>query len=298
MAMSRSIGGRSFTIVSPIRISPEVMDSSPATIRSVVVLPQPEGPTRTTNSRSRISRFTPLTTWTSLNVLLRFRMTTRAIWSALDRSRQARNVVLDEEGIDERHWDRAEERAGHQLSPIKYVAAYELRRDADGYRLLLGRGKKNERVNKFVPGQGKGENAGREDSRHCDRDDDVEHRSPTRRAVDACALFELARNRLEISHQQPGTEWNEERRIGQDQRPRRVAELEIADDGGERNEQKRLRHQISDEDAGAQRAAERKFQARQRIAGEDAAEQRDQRRHAGDEQRVGHPPDEQRFGQK
>ncbi len=50
MAMSRSIGGSSFTTVSPIRISPEVIDSSPATIRSVVVLPQPEGPTRTMNS--------------------------------------------------------------------------------------------------------------------------------------------------------------------------------------------------------------------------------------------------------
>ena len=44
--------------------------------------------------------------------------------------------------------------------------------------------------------------------------------------------------------------------------------------------------------------AKRKFQARQRIAGEDAAEQRDQRRDAGDEQRVGHPSDEQRTGQQ
>src|ERR1700676_957435 len=110
MAMSRSIGGSSFTTVSPIRISPEVIDSSPATIRSVVVLPQPEGPTRTTNSRSRISRFTSLTAWTSLNILLRLRMTTRAIGLSLDRSGQPRDVVLDEEGIDESHRDRAEQR--------------------------------------------------------------------------------------------------------------------------------------------------------------------------------------------
>ena len=35
------------------RIVPSLMSSSPATIRSAVVLPQPDGPTRTTNSPSR-----------------------------------------------------------------------------------------------------------------------------------------------------------------------------------------------------------------------------------------------------
>jgi hypothetical protein len=58
MAMSRSIGGRLFTTVSPIAMSPEVIDSRPATMRSVVVLPQPDGPTKTMNSLSRISRST------------------------------------------------------------------------------------------------------------------------------------------------------------------------------------------------------------------------------------------------
>ena len=40
----------------PIRISPSVISSSPATIRSTLVLPQPDGPTKTTNSPSPISR--------------------------------------------------------------------------------------------------------------------------------------------------------------------------------------------------------------------------------------------------
>ena len=44
MAMSRSIGGRSFTTLPSMLISPEVISSSPATMRSVVVLPQPDGP--------------------------------------------------------------------------------------------------------------------------------------------------------------------------------------------------------------------------------------------------------------
>ena len=43
-------------------ISPEVMSSSPAIRRSRVDLPQPDGPTKTTNSLFLISRLTPLIT--------------------------------------------------------------------------------------------------------------------------------------------------------------------------------------------------------------------------------------------
>src|ERR1700726_4355519 len=79
MAMSRSIGARSFTTTSPIRTWPEVIDSSPATMRKVVVLPQPEGPTSTTNSLSRMARFTSLTAWSSSNFLFKLWITTSAI---------------------------------------------------------------------------------------------------------------------------------------------------------------------------------------------------------------------------
>ena len=51
----------SLTTSPPIRSSPSVMSSSPAIIRSAVDLPQPEGPTRITNSPSSISRFMSLT---------------------------------------------------------------------------------------------------------------------------------------------------------------------------------------------------------------------------------------------
>jgi hypothetical protein len=53
--MSRSFGGRSLTTRSPIAISPEVMSSSPAIIRSAVDLPDPDGPTSTMNSPSAMS---------------------------------------------------------------------------------------------------------------------------------------------------------------------------------------------------------------------------------------------------
>src|SRR5262245_54779700 len=56
MAMSRSRGGTWLTTRSPILIAPSLISSRPATMRRAVVLPHPEGPTRTMNSSSAISR--------------------------------------------------------------------------------------------------------------------------------------------------------------------------------------------------------------------------------------------------
>ena len=61
--MSRSFGGTSLTLLAPMRISPELISSSPAIMRSSVDLPQPDGPTMTTNSPSAISALTPWMTW-------------------------------------------------------------------------------------------------------------------------------------------------------------------------------------------------------------------------------------------
>src|SRR6185369_712924 len=62
MAMSRSLGCTLLTTRSPIEIVPEVMFSRPASMRSRVDLPHPEGPTRTTNSPSSIGIVTPCRT--------------------------------------------------------------------------------------------------------------------------------------------------------------------------------------------------------------------------------------------
>src|SRR5437899_12602526 len=62
MAMSRSLGWTLLTTRSPIEIVPEVMFSRPASIRNKVDLPQPEGPTSTTNSPSSIGIETPCKT--------------------------------------------------------------------------------------------------------------------------------------------------------------------------------------------------------------------------------------------
>src|SRR4051794_14494756 len=63
--MSRSFGGTSFTTRSPIRSVPLEISSRPAIIRRLVVFPHPDGPTRTMNSPSPISRLRSLTAVTS-----------------------------------------------------------------------------------------------------------------------------------------------------------------------------------------------------------------------------------------
>ena len=63
--MSRSAGSSRLTTRAPIAISPPVISSSPATMRSSVLLPQPLGPTMTMNSPSAISASTPWITLTA-----------------------------------------------------------------------------------------------------------------------------------------------------------------------------------------------------------------------------------------
>src|ERR1700733_4462512 len=60
--MSRSLGWTLLTTRSPIEIVPDVIFSSPASIRSKVDLPQPEGPTSTTKAPSSIGIDTPCRT--------------------------------------------------------------------------------------------------------------------------------------------------------------------------------------------------------------------------------------------
>ena len=79
MAMSRLAGGRWFTMRSPIAIVPPVTASSPATILSKVDLPQPDGPTSTTNSPSAMSTLTPCRICTAPNAFDTSRIATCAI---------------------------------------------------------------------------------------------------------------------------------------------------------------------------------------------------------------------------
>ena len=78
--MSRSLGGMLLTTFEPMLISPPPISSKPAIILSRVDLPQPEGPTKTTNSPSSISMDTPLMIWLVPKFLKTFDIETEAIF--------------------------------------------------------------------------------------------------------------------------------------------------------------------------------------------------------------------------
>src|SRR4029079_11925885 len=77
--MSRSLGGTSLTTRSPMRSVPALISSRPAIIRRLVVLPQPDGPTRTMNSPSPISRLRSFTAWKSPYIFWTFSNVTVAM---------------------------------------------------------------------------------------------------------------------------------------------------------------------------------------------------------------------------
>jgi hypothetical protein len=79
MATSRLFGSTSLTTRLPMAISPSVTCSSPAIILKRVDLPQPEGPSSTTNERSSMVTSMPCKTWTLPNRLTTERTSTVAM---------------------------------------------------------------------------------------------------------------------------------------------------------------------------------------------------------------------------
>src|SRR5437879_13753871 len=76
MERPRLAAGTPTTLAPSIRILPSVTSSSPAIRRNSVVLPQPEGPTKTTKEPSSISRLASLMMLTGPNDL-------RTRWSVI-----------------------------------------------------------------------------------------------------------------------------------------------------------------------------------------------------------------------
>src|SRR5262249_27094023 len=162
MAMSRSFGGTSLTTSPSTAISPALISSSPAIIRSVVVLPQPEGPTSTTNSLSAMSSSMPHTASLSSHRVTSLRSEARAMARASlvlgGAGGERGDVVGHEEGVDDQRRGGAEQRPGHDLTPVEHVALDQRRDDAGRQHQLVGRGGEGEGIKKLRPGHGEGEN--------------------------------------------------------------------------------------------------------------------------------------------
>src|SRR5437867_839457 len=114
--MSRSRGGIAFTLVSPIQIAPSLGFSRPATRRSAVVLPQPEGPTRIKNSPSPTSseRSSSATTSSEKRFVTCSRTTRATALSLQSGRRDAADEVALRHEEEQKHGHEAHHVRGHQ----------------------------------------------------------------------------------------------------------------------------------------------------------------------------------------
>src|SRR5512145_769212 len=140
MAMSRSFGCRSFTTRPPIEISPALIGSSPAIMRSKVDLPQPEGPSSTTKLPSSILRSMPWITSRSPKLFLTLRTVTAAIALALpctaDTRRQDPVGNLDESLAAARRGHERRQR-GHARREVAHVGDAAAVREELEHRLVV-----------------------------------------------------------------------------------------------------------------------------------------------------------------
>src|SRR4030088_3029500 len=142
MATSRSRAGILLTTSSSILISPEVMSSRPASMRSAVDLPQPEGPTRTMNSVSLMWRDRFLTAAVSaLNRLVTFSNVTEAISRILigaEGACETARVALRKPGADQRRRACPEQHGGEGEAGILDIHIGGLDPAHHGRRLIAG----------------------------------------------------------------------------------------------------------------------------------------------------------------
>src|SRR5215510_334944 len=136
--MSRSLGGTSFTSRPPMKISPPEASSRPAIMRSVVLLPQPDGPTSTTNSLLGMSRLMLRTASTSSKRLTTLRNATSAISSALGGAGgEPGDVVVHQERIDDERRRRGHQGTRHQHAPLVDVGTDQAGDGAHREHLLV-----------------------------------------------------------------------------------------------------------------------------------------------------------------
>ena len=202
---------------------------------------------------------------------------------------------IEKKIVRDRHRDAGDQGAGHDLAPVEDVTADEIGRHAKRDRLLIGRGYESQRVDELLQGQREGEDHHRQDPRQRQRDRHLDEGAEQAAAVDDRCLFDLDRQRLEESHQQPGAERDGEGRINDDQRPHRVLQARARDHPRQWQEQERRRHEVGEKDADPQGLAVAAGHAREAVGGRQRGDEGDSGDAEADDQGVQQPGREQGF---
>src|SRR5271165_332219 len=226
--MSRSFGSRSFTSRSPMKISPPVSSISPAIRLSVVVLPQPDGPTSATNSpwsiaseRLSTARNGPYV-FTTLSSLTCAMKTPIARLLSLHRSLGEGTDEVSLQDQEQHHHGHAHDEGGsHQSRPVCRIFREEPL-EAHGQSQLIPTVQKGKGIDVFVPCLHERVDGRRNDPRRRQRHRHKQESLEPRGAIDPSGLLKLRWNVVVEALQQPDRQGQPKRQIGQDQRPVRV----------------------------------------------------------------------------
>src|SRR6266851_1115992 len=261
MAMSRSFGCRWLTTRPPMAMVPPLISSRPAIMRSVVDLPQPDGPTSTTNSRSLIARLMSLTAVTWPYALYRLLRTTSAMVLDLE---AADHVFLPEQRDDQRRNERDHRGRAHEM-PLHAELVHELRHHhGEDRRLVRG---EDEGEQKLVPGIKPAQDGKRGQAGDGGRHRHAPERSPARAAVDHRRVFHGRVDAVEEALHDPGEEADVDRDMGEQQPPIGVEDVKLLGDKIERQHPGHIGHAAEDIDQREPGIRDRSLEAGEHVAG-------------------------------
>src|SRR5215472_6778066 len=247
--MSRSLGVWSLTTLSPILSVPLVISSSPATMRSAVVLPHPDGPTSTMNSPSRISTLRSFTAWKPLEyTLLTWSRVTVAIMSPWLRllahsGGQAAEQLAPGHCVQREEGQQRQHHCGEDRRHVDGVLALVVEQGERQHRISRALGE-DEREQEAVPDDQRVVDAHGHQRGPGERNHERPQHLPLPGTVDAHGLEQFARHVAQEVDQDQHADRDRERGRWQDDRQQRVVQVQPGD------------HVVHGDDGGLQRDGE------------------------------------------
>src|SRR5450755_1892019 len=288
MAMSRSFGATPATSRPPISTRPAEDCSNPAITLSSVDLPQPEGPTRTTNSPFSMSRSIPLRTSTDPS-LTRNAATDSADMPSvlLDGARgQAAKEILSAEDVDQQSRNRRDQ--DRRAFDAVFTGLGDIgveRHQRRSHRAIRTFGERDAEE-KLVPDVGELPDHRHDQDRRRQRQDDVPEDLEKAGAVDLGGSNQVERHiDVEVAAEQR-READPPNDVDQDQRTDRVGQVEFAQRERPGHELHLRRQEYAEGDDGEQRRRAAKAPQRKNVSVHGADQGGHDRRRYGDDQRV------------
>src|SRR6185437_6849032 len=227
--MPRRWGARPVTSTPSNRTRPALARMKPVMNPSVVVLPQPDGPTRATSSPWPTVRFSPCTaaTWPystvspSMSSFMADSRWDRCASPTSSPDRPAQAADADEPALQDRedgkHRDQRNEAPGRQQRPVDSVAdLLDIALEGDGVGLGVGLRDEGQRQGEGVPAIDEGQRRDDEDPGDGERQDDLPQPQERARAIDHRCLLEADRNLPERPGHEPDAERRRPGSVGED----------------------------------------------------------------------------------